>query len=138
MSTANTSITSDTIVYSPQQVGLVGTYPIFVFPGVNMPTLEDLFERKTGEIENKDLIISEETDVFESGKKYYKENKALLLKEYIGKYIAIFNNQVVDSDKDFSKLAERVYGKYGYLAIYMPFVDVRENVVRIPSSKVRS
>ena len=71
-------------------------------------------------------------------KKYYEDNKKSLLKRYAGRYIAIFNNKVIDSDKDFSKLAQRVYKKYGYQTIYMPFVDEKEKVLSVPSPRVRS
>lgn len=58
--------------------------------------------------------LEERTAVIERGEKYFKENKPQLLKEYNREYIAIIDNSVVDHDKNFSSLAERVYKKYGY------------------------
>ncbi|MCJ7812584.1 hypothetical protein MUP95_04600 [bacterium] len=52
MNTADTSITSGSIIYSLQQVGTtIGNYPIFKFPGINIPTIEDLSGKMTGKEE---------------------------------------------------------------------------------------
>lgn len=75
--------------------------------------------------------------IIKSAQKYYEEHRETLFKKYKGKYIAILNNKVIGSDKDFSKLAQRVYKKYGYQTIYMPFVDTKEKVVRIPSPRIK-
>ena len=137
MNTADTSILSENIIYSPEQVGSVGSFPIFVFPGVHMPTVEDLFRKKTEELEVEKPIIPKDASILEVAKKYYVEHKEILLEKYKGKYIAILNNKIVGSDKDFSKLAKRVYKKYGYQTIYMPFVGGKDRIVRIPSPRVK-
>ena len=93
-------------------------------------------ERDSEEVEVEKSIPSQE-NVLELSKKYYERHKENLLKKYKGKYIAILNNKVIGSGKDFSRLAQRVYSKYGYQTIYMPFVDVREKVVRIPSPRIK-
>lgn len=136
MNTADTSILSENIV-RPQQVGTVGSVPIFAFPGVSMPTIEDLFEKKTGELQAEKPVIPEDINVLELAQKYYQEHKESLLGKYKGKYIAILDNKVVGSDKDFSKLAQRIYKKYGYRTIYMPLVEAKRKTVRIPSPRIR-
>ena len=133
MNTADTSILSENIIYAPQKVGTVGNIPIFAFPGVYMPTIEDLFRKKTEELEAEKPPILKDINVLELAKKYYDEHKESLLRKYKGKYVAIFNNKVVGSDKDFSKLAHRIYKKYGYQTIYMPFVEAEKKIVRVPS-----
>jgi len=138
MNTADTSILSENIIYSPEQKGSVGSFPIFVFPGVHMPTIEDLFRKKTEELEVEKPIIPKDTSILEVAKKYYIEHKESLLKKYKGKYIAILNNKIVGFDKDFSKLAERIYKKFGYQTIFMPFVTEQERVVRIPSPRIKN
>ena len=75
---------------------------------------------------------------FEEARSYFRRNRKKLLAEYQGKYIAIFGSQVVDSDEDFGSLAERVYRKLGYRAIYMPKVVVEPTVIRIPSPRIFS
>jgi len=139
MNTANTSIFSENTVYSPQQAGSVGSIPIFTFPGVeNMPVEEDTFRRGTEELKGVEVnqFVPSQENVLELSKKYYQEHKESLLKKYKGKYIAILNNKVIGSGRNFSKLAQRVYKKYGYQTIYIPFVDAKEKVVRIPSKKI--
>ena len=93
-------------------------------------------ERGSEEVEVEKSIPSQE-NVLELSKKYYEEHKESLLKKYKGRYIAILNNKVIGSDKDFSRLAQRVYNKYGYQTIYMPFVNTREKVVRVPSPRIK-
>jgi len=137
MNTAETSIISRNIIYAPQQVGSVGSIPIFAFPGVYMPTIEDLFIEKTEKLEVEKPVIPEDINVLELAQKYYKENIESLLRKYEGKYIAILNNKVIGSGKDFSKLAQRVYRKYGYQTIYMPFVEAKKKIVKIPSPRIK-
>lgn len=74
--------------------------------------------------------------VLELGKRYFEHNKETLLKKHRNKYIAIFNNKVVGFDKDFSRLAERIYKKFGYQTIYMPFVSEQKKIVKIPSPRI--
>lgn len=137
MNTAETSIISRNIIYDPQQVGSVGSIPIFAFPGVYMPTIEDLFIEKTEKLEVEKSVIPEDINVLELAQKYYEENIESLLRKYEGKYIAILNNKVIGSGKDFSKLAQRVYRKYGYQTIYMPFVEAKKKIVKIPSPRIK-
>lgn len=62
---------------------------------------------------------------FLQAKRYYEEvlqKDEDWLKEHLGGYVAIIGNEVVDSDKDFSKLAPRVWKKYGYGPIFIPRV----------------
>ena len=138
MNETTSSIVSENIIYSPQQKGTVGNFPIYVFPGLVMPTIEDIFRKKTEELEAERKILTDDKTILELGKRYFEQNKETLLKKYQNKYIAIFNNRVVGSDKDFSKLAERIYKKFGYQTIYMPFVSEQKRIVKIPSPRIRN
>lgn len=137
MNTAETLIFSENIVYTSQQVGSVGSIPIFTFPGVYMPTIEDISGDKTEELEVEKPFIPEDINVLELAQKYYEEHKESLLRKHEGKYIAILNNKLIGSDQDFPKLAQRVYRKYGYQTIYMPFVEAKKKIVKIPSPKIK-
>jgi len=137
MNTADTSIQSGNFVLSPKQVGTTGSFPIFAFPWIEMPAIDDIFKGKTGKPEIEKLNFPKDTDIFELAKRYYLNNKGRLLKAYKGKYIAILNNKVIGSDKDFSRLAQRVYRKFGYQTIYMPLVEKKEEVVRIPAPRIK-
>jgi len=138
MNTTDTSVLSQNIVYTPQQVGTVGSVPIFAFPGVYMPTLENFPEKKTEKLEAEKLVIPTDVDVLELAKKYYENHKQSLLRKYKGKYIAIFNNKVVGSGKNFSKLAYRIYKKFGYQTIYMPFVEAKRKILKSPSPRIKN
>lgn len=135
---ANTRILNENITYSfPSDLMLptvdfqpeVESLPILPFG--------DLFGRKTAELTESKPFVLPEHEILIMAKKYYEENRSALLKKYQDKYIAIFNNKVVDSSKNFSKLASRVYKKYGYQTIYMPFVTAKEKVVKIPSPRIK-
>lgn len=137
MNTANTSIQNWNIVLSPREIGTVGNCPIFALPWVEMPKIEDPFTKKTVKAAISKPVFPKDIDIFEQAKKYYLDNKEKLLKTYQGKYIAILNNRVVGSDKDFSKLAQRVYKRFGYQTIYMPLVEKEERIAEVPTPLIK-
>ena len=47
-----------------------------------------------------------------------------LLPRYEGKYVAVLNGQVVDSDTDERALVQRVYQKFGYQPMYVQLVTL--------------
>jgi len=134
MNTANTEISR--VLTAQQMRPLFGNIPFFTFPGIDMPTI-DIIHSKTENLETEKLKIPQEIDIIELAKRFYLDHKDILLKKYKGKYIAILNNKVIGLDRDFSKLAQRIYKKYGYQTIYMPFVDTKEKVVKIPSPRIK-
>ena len=75
----------------------------------------------------------EEITQFNESRSFYKANLEALLRQYEGKYVAILDQRVIDSDVDFSRLAERVFKCVGYRDIYMPKVQRKAKVVSIPS-----
>ncbi len=68
-------------------------------------------------------------------RRFIAANKAHIWNVYSGRYIAILGTSVLDSDTDFSALAERVYERFGYRRIFMPFVGTHK-VYRIPSPRL--
>ncbi|GEM_PF-1919196 len=133
----DTKILSGNITYNFPQDFLLPTVDFPQEPEFDVLPFESLFEKKTPEQPMFKLFILAEEEILRLAKRYYEENKETLLEKYKGKYIAIHNNKVIGSDKDFSKLAQRVYKKYGYQTIYMPFVDAKEKVVKIPSPRIK-
>lgn len=55
---------------------------------------------------------------------------------YTGKYIAVFQGAVVGCDEEKERLAETVYGKCGYVPIYIDKVAPSERLVEIPSPEL--
>jgi hypothetical protein len=77
------------------------------------------------------LRIEEEREAF------LKIRERLLRDQlYNGKYVAIFQGAVVGCDEDKGRLAETVYGKYGYVPIYIEKVAPGEREVEIPSPEL--
>lgn len=78
----------------------------------------------------------DEEGIIEAGKKYYLRNKKEIEEKYIGKFIAIVNEEIVDTDQDFSELSKRIYKKYGYKTIFMTFVSKKDQFIKAPSPRV--
>ncbi len=76
-------------------------------------------------------------EIIKAEKKIFDSKKEQLLEKYEDKYVAMINGEVVDSDKEFSDLAKRVYETHGYKAIFMSRVTRHEKVHRIPSVKLK-
>ncbi|MBI5471918.1 MAG: hypothetical protein HY961_06190 [Ignavibacteriae bacterium] len=76
--------------------------------------------------------------VFESNREYYYAHKTELLRRYRNKYIAIWNEDVVDADKDRLALLRRVRASIGYEPVFVKQVTVHPRIVRIPSYALRA
>ena len=55
-----------------------------------------------------------------------------LLATHRGKYVAVHDGQVVDSDMDEVALILRVQGRIGYVPIHVGLVTDRQQIIRIP------
>jgi hypothetical protein len=55
-----------------------------------------------------------------------------LLKTHKGKYVAIHEEQCVDSDENEVALLLRVYKRFGYVPVYVGLVTEQPRIVRIP------
>ena len=80
----------------------------------------------------------DELAAFEAAKKFFRAHRRALLGKYRGRYIAIIGGEVVDVDDDSIRLALRVYKRFGYRAIYMPFVSEKPEVAHIHSPRTVS
>ncbi len=90
--------------------------------------MSDLTARSTIEVE---LPIGELT----KGEREYRAFRRLLpelLATHRGQYVAIHNEQVVDSDGDDVALILRVQAKVGYVPIHVGLVTESQPLVRIP------
>ena len=62
-----------------------------------------------------------------------------LLKIHRGQYVAIHDQQVVESGADKLEVASRAYARFGYVPIYVSLVtDQPLPVIRIPSPRLLS
>ena len=61
-----------------------------------------------------------------------------LMQSYPGKHVAIHDGEVVDSDVNEVQLGMRVYGKYGYIPIYVGLVtETPVSPLRMTSPRLR-
>jgi hypothetical protein len=79
---------------------------------------------------------AKERAAFEADLAHYRNNQEAFVREYSGRWIAIINRTVVDTDTDFSPLAKRVYERYGYRAILMTKVEAKPRTINIPSPRL--
>ncbi len=78
-------------------------------------------------------------DKWQREKHAFYQLRPQLLSTHLGKYVAIHEGRVVDSDTDEIALALRVYRQIGYAPIFVGFVtDKPIPPVRIPSPRVVS
>jgi hypothetical protein len=73
---------------------------------------------------------------FEQEKRAYERLESDLMATYKGKYVAIREGQVVDSDEDKMTLIIRVYDKLGYGPMYVHKVGEPLRIAKIISPKV--
>ena len=112
-------------------------YPVLIQPGIgSLPDLPRyIFKNTAKEFEKKSMIINEDIAIL-MGRDYFLKNKKEIEKNYLGKYIAIIDNKVVDFSEDFSELSKQVYKKYGYKTIFMTYVSKEEPFVKAPFPRV--
>ena len=89
-----------------------------------------------------DLHLSHEADKSAQDDRFAAERQAFwsmhsqLLERYEGKYVAILNGKVVDSDADKRALAQRLYRQFGYQPIYVqPVTAASLPIYRMSSSR---
>ena len=58
-------------------------------------------------------------DVFVRNRDFFEKQKEALQAQYGEEFVAIWEERVVDHDTDRSRLAERVYGRFGFVPIYI-------------------
>lgn len=69
-----------------------------------------------------------EQDLLHSWDQYLHEHWHELATKFMGKYVAIWDDAVFDSDENLGALAERVYTALGYRPIFMPYIGEKEQV----------
>ncbi len=74
--------------------------------------------------------------LFQPEREFLAQNWEQLRTTYGGRYVAVLGTSILDSDRDFSALATRVYDRFGYRRIFMPFIGQPERVYRIPSPRL--
>ncbi|MEM2926583.1 MAG: hypothetical protein QXO94_03875 [Candidatus Bathyarchaeia archaeon] len=97
--------------------------------------LKSYIERKgfTGDSQQLEYILrlEEERDAFCKMK-----NKLIQDPNYNGKYVAVFQGNIIGSDEDKGKLAKNVYERYGYIPIYIDKVALGERRIEVPSPEL--
>ena len=67
-----------------------------------------------------------ERELLRSWDDYLSNHWQELLEQFKEKYVAVWDNEVIDSDEDLGRLAERVYARMGYRPIFMPYISDAE------------
>ena len=71
---------------------------------------------------------------FEAEARAFEAMREGLLKEYVGKFVAVYKGKVIDSDVDKRALGKRVFAKYGRAPIYFQQVTAEA----LPAVRIRT
>jgi hypothetical protein len=69
--------------------------------------------------------------------RWFERQRARLQRAYGRQYVAILGEDVLDHDKDFAALAERVFAGEGVHDVFMPLVSAGQAAVRVRSPRVQ-
>ncbi len=72
----------------------------------------------------------------EASERWYGRNAQRLLRRYPGKWLAIIDERLVDSDADWEALSDRVFDRFGVRSFFMPRAEAGERVVKLRSPRV--
>lgn len=78
----------------------------------------------------------EASDALNDEMRWYERNRARLVRDYDGEYVAILDRRVLDHDANFEALAERVFAREGVRSIFMPRVSADEPKLRVRSPRL--
>lgn len=71
----------------------------------------------------------------EASLRWYEANRRRLAKRHAGEHVAILGQRVVDHDRDFAALAERVFARHGVRNLLMPKVEADDRIARLRSPR---
>ena len=79
----------------------------------------------------------DDSEALRDAMRWYEKNRPRLLSRHRGEYIAIVERRVIDHDRDFEALADRVFTRLGLRSVFMPRVEAGEPRARVRSPRVR-
>jgi hypothetical protein len=122
-----------------QQITVSGTF-IDATPGYMMQwyATKPSSMANPSEVLEYEIVLSvphqpSEDELLDSWEKYLEEHWDNLVAQHEGEYVAIWNGEVYDSDKDLAALADRVYANLGYRPIFMPYIGKQRKVAEFLS-----
>lgn len=97
-----------------------------------------VIEALSRSLESPEIVESTAEDELRESMRWYDANRTRLLRRYRDEYIAVAEDEVIDHDADFERLAMRVFARMGTRPIFMPRVTERTRPVRVRSPRRRS
>ncbi len=77
----------------------------------------------------------ETADPLDTDFAWFEAHRDQLVRKYEGLYVAIVEGKVIDHDRSFAALAQRVFRREGMRPVLMPRVTRTETVVRVRSPR---
>jgi len=68
-------------------------------------------------------------DVLERNWVWFRRNYSRLVRKFDGEYVAVFEREVVDHDKDLGRLARRVRDKFPFERVLVEYVSKEKAVL---------
>ena len=78
----------------------------------------------------------ENLEAFEQEQQTFERLKPELLRTHRGQWVAIYQGEVVEASGDRSQVLDSVYGRFGYVPVYVQLAEERPRVYRLPHRKV--
>ena len=91
-------------------------------------------EYKTG-VKTKPAPRSEPSG-FEKDRRTFQRLLPKLLRQYRGRYVAVYNGRIVDQDKSDESLVARMFQKFGDADFYIGHVEKTPIVYELPSPEL--
>lgn len=75
-------------------------------------------------------------EAFEGERQAFERLKPELLRTHQGQWVAVYQGEVVEADRDRSQVLDSVYDRFGYVPVYVQLVEERPRVYKLPHRKV--
>lgn len=99
-------------------------FPVSVGSTANAKNISGQLEESTFAVQRQ----FKETELLRFWNEYLCDHWQELSAKFKGRYVAVWENEVIDSDEDLGHLAERVYSCLGYRPVFMPYISEKEQV----------
>jgi len=78
----------------------------------------------------------EDLEAFERERQAFERLKPELLRTHRGQWVAIYKGKVVEAGQDRSQVLDSVYGRFGYVPLYVQRIEEQPRVYKLPHRKV--
>lgn len=93
--------------------------------------LSEAIERSLNGDTSRESVV----EGLEESRRWYHRHRERLRAQYQGQYLAVVGRAVVDHDRSFEALADRVFARFGARPVWMPRAEAGESRARVRSPR---